>query len=75
MHVFVYTFMSLWLGFVVLAGAAIVKDMINKHEVYPAIYGILVMFVFGYGLTLGAFKYESSKSKKFFRELLEAELI
>ena len=73
MHFFVYAFMIVWLGFVVFAGLIVLSYMVNRHKFHPGIFGVLLMFAFGYGLTLGGFKFESTKSKKFFSELLKAD--
>lgn len=74
MYPFVYIFMAFWLGFVTIAGITVVTFMLREQKFHPGIFGVLIMFVGGYGLTLGSFKYESTKSKKFLIELLQATI-
>ena len=75
---FVIAFMMLWLGFVGFFLLAIVGSLISSalqgNLEDPSI--VLApggMFVFGYTLFVGGFKFESSRSKEFFRELFQAE--
>lgn len=72
MNLFVCVFMGIWLSLVTFAGIAVVSHMLSERKFHSGIFGVLIMFAFGYGLALGGFKYESSKSKKFFAELLQA---
>ncbi len=75
----VLVFMAFWLGALGYMGLSLVADIIISalwpdliEPVFPsALLGIGGMFTFGYVLLMGAFKFESIKSKSFFRELLE----
>lgn len=79
-HVFVIVFMSLWLGFVGFFFIAILGSFISSISQESAVgvstpAMILIpagMFIFGYVLLLGSFKFESVKSKTYFRELFQA---
>jgi hypothetical protein len=69
--------MIFWLGFVGLFCLWFLYALISSFT-DPLTTGLFValipggMFVFGYAMFLGGFKFESIKSKKFFRELFEA---
>ncbi len=70
---FVIGFMVLWMGMVFLGFVALVVNSILNGIFDPSILVPLGMFLFGYGLTIGAFSIESSKSKDFLSNLFEAE--
>lgn len=74
LHPLVLAFMTFWLGGVTLAFFVFLSDSIGNETLEPVVFIPVVMFAFGYGLTTGAFKYESSKSKHFLTELLEGEI-
>jgi hypothetical protein len=66
---FVIGFMSIWFGvvlFLLLITIITAKSVIN---IMPSIIGILIIIFLGYIIMIGAFKFESIKSKKFFNEL------
>lgn len=70
--IFVTAFMIVWLGGVGFFFLTFLYSLASSST-DPSI--VLIpggMFVFGYGLFLGGFKFESIKSRKFFRELFEA---
>jgi len=69
LHPFVLVFISLWMSFVFLAVIVTFPILISEPELPLLI--PLGMLTFGYLLTTGGFKYESRKSKAFFKELLE----
>ena len=77
-HGFVIAFMILWLGgvgfFFFIMLASFISSMIQNN---PGDASVLLipggMFAFGYALLLGGFKFESIKSKRFFRDLFQAE--
>lgn len=71
MHAFVSALMFVWLGFVTLLGSGIINLLLREKRFYTDGFFILFMFLFGYGLTVGGFKYESAKSKKFLAYLLQ----
>ena len=76
-HILVIAFMIFWLGGVgvIFLGFlySLVSPLTEPHTTDPSLALIPGgMFVFGYALSLGGFKFESIKSKKFFRELFEA---
>lgn len=75
LHLFVLVFLLVWLGIVGLIAvsmiiAAILFDSNNQLFFFP-----LGMFIFGYLLSILAFKLESSKSKKDLKTLFETENI
>jgi|LGVF01.1.fsa_nt_gb hypothetical protein len=78
-HIVVLAFMTFWLGAFGYMCLNLVADIIIStlwpdltEPVFPsALLGIGGMFMFGYVLLMGAFKFESIKSKSFFREMLE----
>lgn len=71
-HIFVTAFMILWLGAVGFFFLAFLYSFVSSSTNPSIVFIPGGMFVFGYGMFLGGFKFESIKSKKFFRELLEA---
>jgi len=74
LHISVFFFMSIWLGGVGIACIFFLASIFNNQEFEPAILIPFGMFIFGYVLLTGSFKYESIKSKKFLAELFEAEI-
>ena len=68
---FAYIFMFAWLGGVTFAGLVIIKQQIEAKEFEPSIFLVPVMFLFGYGLMIAGFKYETNKFKKFLVELVK----
>ena len=74
MHTAVTLLMLVWMSGVTVALIAVVGAMIGNRKFEPAVFFVLLMYALGYGTTAGGFKYESAKSKKFFAELLEADL-
>ncbi|WP_139256376.1 hypothetical protein [Flavisolibacter ginsengisoli] len=75
LHSVVAGFMLVWMSGVTLALIAVFIKMLVHKKFEPAIFFVLLMLLFGYGLTLGGFKYESNKSKMFLAQLLEANCI
>ncbi len=79
-HILVIIFMLFWLGivgFFFLGALASFLSSLGQTSAadsssLPVLGG---MFVFGYALLLGGFKFESVKSKKFFQELFEGEAV
>jgi len=76
MHVFVNIFLCSWFG---LIGYGLVLSFIQMNEkpdfdssIFITLFGLLL---FAYALTLGAFKYESNKSKKDLKQLFEADIV
>lgn len=72
MHIFVIVFMVLWLG---VAGSICIAILIFSNQtgfdtnfLFP-----IGMFIAGYILMTGGFKYESNKSKKYLAKLFETE--
>lgn len=77
--IFVLIFMSIWLGGVglfcigvLIAGIIKIKEIL-QHGFSPMILIPFGMFIFGYGLAIVGFKFESSDSKKFLATLFEAQ--
>ncbi|MBO9699048.1 MAG: hypothetical protein J7604_02500 [Sporocytophaga sp.] len=73
MDIFVCLFMIVWLSGVSAIAAAMINIQISRGSFEPGSLIILPFYVFGYGLSMGAFKEESIKSKKFFAELFEGK--
>ena len=76
-HIFVTAFMIFWLGGVGFFFFTFLYSLVSSlTELHTTDHSLLLfpggMFIFGYGKFLGGFKFESIKSKKFFRELFEA---
>lgn len=73
-HDFVIAFMTIWFGGVTIGCVAttyvMLTDDFNPFLVIP-----FAMLLFGIALVVGAFKTESSKSKKDLLTLLEAEIV
>ena len=68
----VIAFMLIWLGFVGFAFLFFLYLLVSSSTDLSVGFIPGGMFLFGYGLFLGGFKFESVKSKKFFRELFDA---
>jgi hypothetical protein len=75
MHPFVIVFIIVWLSGVALAGIVFAVQQFNEGKFHPSTLVVVIMFAFMYGLTMGAFKYESKKSKMFLANLFDAEEI
>ena len=71
-NIFVTAFMVVWLGGVGFFFLAFLYSLLSASTDPSILFIPAGMFVFGYGLLLGGFKFESTKSKKFFRDLFEA---
>jgi len=73
MHLLVTLFMCIWFGMVGFCAIAYLTGATaNKFSLPPLIASL--MFLFGYGLMMWAFKYESIKAKDKLLELLEGEI-
>lgn len=78
-HIVVLGFMAFWLGALGYMCLNLVADIIISNlwpdliePVFPfTLLGLGGMFMFGYVLLMASFKFESVKSKSFFRELFE----
>jgi len=75
LHPFVIVFIFLWLAIVGYFGFSIIFSVSNKESF--DFFNLLpfTMIIFLYAMVMGGFKYESIKSKKYFAELFEAEII
>jgi len=69
LHIFVGIFMTVWLGGVFLG---LLAGLTAGDPVFMLV--PFIMLLFGYGLTTGAFKYESIRAKKHLAEIFEAEI-
>ena len=74
MHIAVIIFMCMWLGGVGLAGVGILLQSLSKGGFEPTAFIPFGMFLFGYVLSTGGFKYESSKARNKLVELLNGEI-
>jgi len=77
-HIFIIAFMIFWLGGIGLAFLATLGPFVSSlGQISTADPSLLLfpggMLAFGYALFLGGFKFESIKSKKFFKDLFVAE--
>ncbi|MDK2771532.1 MAG: hypothetical protein KYX68_04805 [Flavobacterium sp.] len=75
LHSLVLFFMIIWMSLTLIFFLFLLKEMIKAEKFSFEIFPALLMLIFGYGMTLGGFKYESIKSKKYFEKLFEAEII
>ena len=74
MLTFVTLFMCFWLSFAALAGVVVLITAINKKQFSAVALMPFVMFLFGYALTMGGFKYESRSAKNKLLEILDGEI-
>ena len=75
LHKFVRIFMSIWLMGVSMAAIATIIDSIRSSSLRFEIFGVPVMFLFGYFLCTIAFKKESNRVKKDFQNLFNATIV
>ncbi|MGN8067468.1 hypothetical protein [Mucilaginibacter sp. 22184] len=73
MHILVTLFMCIWFGMTGF-GAIIYLTGATPNKFSPPPLIALSMFLFGYGMMIGAFKYESIKAKDKLLELFEGEI-
>lgn len=74
MHIGVIIFMCMWLGFALIFGIGFLIQETNKGPFKIVDLVPFGMFLFGYLLSLGGFKYESIKAKNKLVELLNGEV-
>jgi len=75
LHSFVKIFMIIWLGFTCITFlTGLIGLILNTEAKYSLPFGIGMM-VFGYLLMTFGFKYESKKSKEYFKTLFKAKII
>lgn len=74
LHLFAFIFMIVWFSGVTIACFFVGGLFFNNSSFEPFSLIPFAMLIFGYLLVVGAFKYESIKSKKYFAHLLEAEI-
>lgn len=74
LHNFVFAFMLFWLGVVGITCLGVLVSMLGNQDLAPQTLIPFFMFIFGYALVTGGFKYESIKSRKFLADLFEAEV-
>ncbi len=74
MDISVIVFMGLWLGVIGIAGLSFFIKNISNHEVDNSSFISLGMFMLGYVLATGGFKFESIKAKNKLLELLDGEI-
>lgn len=75
MSIFVTIFIFIWCSGVGLGCVAVLSHLINYKTFHPATLIPFGMLIFMYALTVGGFKYESSKAKKDLQTLFEAEMV
>jgi hypothetical protein len=70
LHPSVLVFMTAWLGFTGLAAVALlVAALRGAGSAYQAL-GPAVMFLFGWGMTLGAFSFEARRAERVLAEII-----
>jgi hypothetical protein len=74
MLAFVTVFMCFWMSFVTLAAVVVLSTAISKKQFNAVALMPFVMFLFGYALTMGGFKYESRSAKYKLLEILDGEI-
>lgn len=75
MNILVTVFIFIWCCGVGLGCAEVLSHLINYKTFHPTTLIPFGMLIFMYTLTLGGFKYESSKAKKDLQSLFEADLV
>jgi hypothetical protein len=72
LHPAVFVFMTTWLGFTGLAAVALfVAALRGAGSAYQPL-GPAVMFLFGWGMTLGAFSFEARRAERVLAEIINA---
>lgn len=71
---FVMVFVIVWMTAVGIASIATIIGFLNDPSIDRMAFIPIGMFVFGYALTMLAFKFESAKSKRDLVELLQLEI-
>jgi hypothetical protein len=74
MHIGVTIFMCMWLGFALLFGVGFLIQETKKGPFKIVDLAPFGMFLFGYLLSLGGFKYESNKAKNKLVDLLNGDI-
>jgi len=74
LHPAVMAFMFIWMGGVGLAAVAVISAGFSERSFEPLSLIPLAMFLFGYLLSTGGFKYESRKAKAKLIDLLSGHI-
>jgi len=74
MWIFVTVFMCIWLGSALIGGFLMVLQAAGQGKLTAVDFAGFGMFLFGYALMMGAFKFESIKTRTYLLELLEGEI-
>lgn len=74
MMMFVTVFMCVWLGGAAVGGISIFISEISDGHFRIQDLAVFLMFFFGYGLMMGAFKYESRKAKNKLLEMFDGDM-
>ena len=76
LHVLVIVFLCVWCSIVGGPCLNILTQALTDNLVFQPMSLIpLGMLIFMYGITMGGFKYESSKAKKYLKVLFEADIV
>lgn len=75
LHALVIGFMCIWFGGVIAGCFAVLAHTLGEGEMSPGLLIPFAMLLFGYILTIAAFKFESSKAKKHLQTIFEAEIV
>lgn len=74
LQVFVLIFMIVWMSLAGLAAVICTMVLIKSTVFEPFLLIPIGMFVFGYALSMGAFKYESRRTKEDLKHFFEATI-
>jgi hypothetical protein len=69
----VFAFMCVWMGGALCGAISVVVIDIQQNKFDPASLIIIGMFLFGYVLATGGFKFESGDARIFLKKLFDAE--
>ncbi len=75
LHIFVIVLLCIWCGGVGLGILSFMTQAFSNSKLNPESIIPFGMLIFAYALTMGAFKYESTKSKKDLQKIFEADII
>ena len=73
LHLLVIGFMIVWFIFMMSFFTGSEMFTFDKEDYFSSFFPVILL-VFGYIITMGGFKYESIKTKKYLKELFEAEM-
>ena len=75
MNIIVTIFICFWCGIVAMICGNVILEAIQNSNLESVQIIPFIMLALAYGMTIGGFKYESIKSKKYLQMLFEADII